>query len=111
MDVQRKASVSPKIAVVIPTYTNTKGLHSCLQSLVEHTDIDDNFSIMVVANGAPDEVRDVDRQYPNTQLIWLPDACGYTKATNIGIRAAMAQDAEFIVLMNDDFQCTNHPKN
>lgn len=103
--------MNPKISIVIPTYSNSKGLHECLTSIVEKTDLD-NLSIIVVANGAPDNSRDVHVQYPNTQLIWLSEACGYTSATNIGIKTAMAEGAEYIVLMNDDFLCTDHhPKN
>ena len=99
----------PKFSIVIPTYTNSVGLHACLASIVKHTDLQE-VSILVVANGAPPESCDVDKQYPNTQLIWLPEACGYTKATNIGIKVAMAEGAEFIVLMNDDFLLTDNQK-
>ncbi len=94
---------TPKISIVIPTYTNSKGLFECLQVLSEDSSSIADISTIVVANGAPPEVKNVYLQYPNTELIWVEEACGYTNATNIGIRSAMEQGAEFIVLMNDDF--------
>jgi len=93
----------PRISIVIPTYSNTKGLRECLQSVVDFTDLADT-EIIVVANGAPTETKEtleLYRYFP-VKLIWVPEAIGYTKATNIGIKAALETECEYVILMNDD---------
>lgn len=92
----------PKFAIIVPTYSNVEGLRKCLESIVQFTSLEDTECI-VVANGAPPETREIlefYRYYP-IRLIWLPEACGYTRATNAGI-LAVSDDCEYIVLMNDD---------
>lgn len=90
-------NLNTRISIVIPTYTNVSGVRACLESIVKYTDLSQT-EIIVVANGAAEDTKELYREFP-AQLIWLPEACGYTTATNIGIKAA---SGDFLVLLNDD---------
>lgn len=101
--------MKPLISIVIPTYTRHDKLRECLASIMEWTDMDQT-EIVIVANGASEETRDiceVYREFPVT-LLWYPEPLGYPKAVNHGIRAARG---EFIVLLNDDTVLLSQPRN
>lgn len=103
---------TPTISVVIPTYFRTDKLAKCLWSIARFTD-PKNISVIVVANGAPENARVVFRQFQEDwkgqcQLLWFDEPLGYPKACNHGIRAT---DSEFVVLLNDDCELTAQPVN
>ncbi len=91
---------TPRFSIVIPTYSNSVGVFECLDSIIKHTDLSET-EILVVANGAPEatgRIAETYREYP-VKLIWIPEACGYTHACNVGMEAAQG---DYIVLLNDD---------
>jgi glycosyltransferase involved in cell wall biosynthesis len=94
---------TPKYSVVIPTYNHLDDfLKPCLQSIVKYTNLN-NTEVIVVANGCVDStadyVRDLSNTYPSIKLINEKEGLGYTKATNIGIKASLG---EYVVLLNND---------
>lgn len=96
----------PRISIVIPSSSNSIGLSKCLASLVKYTDLE-SVEILVVANGASEETRTICHQFP-VMLVWEPEAQGYTKATNLGISKA---SGDYILLLNDDCEILDSPKN
>lgn len=113
----------PKISIIIPTYKNnfrtdeTTGekekinlLRRNLESLAFWTDlVERNVEVLVVCNGCVDGQAD----YVNSlgapfRAISFPDALGYTKATNEGIKAATG---EYLIFLNDDVEMLPQPKN
>jgi len=95
--------VSPKYSVVIPTYNHLDDfLKPCLQSIIKYTDLN-NTEVIVVANGCVDNtasyVKELSITYPSIKLIDEKEGLGYTKATNIGIKASVG---ECVVLLNND---------
>ena len=79
------------VSIIIPTYTNHKGLIECLESVKKYTDMS-QAEIIVVANGAPEETRPL-------ATLWFDKPLGYAKAVNEGVKVAKG---EYIVLLNDD---------
>jgi FkbM family methyltransferase len=98
-----------KYSIVIPTYNHCDDLlKPCIESIIEHTDLD-NTEIIVVANGCEDNTHIyVSSLGDLAKLIWVDDAIGYTKATNIGIQAARG---EYIILLNNDTMFLSQEKN
>jgi len=93
----------PKYSVIIPTYNHLdKFLKPCLESIIRHTDLN-NTEVIVVANGCVDDtvvyVNDLSVKYPSIKLIESKEGLGYTKATNLGIKAAQG---EYAILLNND---------
>lgn len=89
-----------KYSIVIPTYNHCDDLlKPCIESIKTYTDLS-NVEIIVVANGCTDNTRDyVNSLGSIAKLIWVDDAIGYTKATNLGIRESTG---DFVVLLNND---------
>jgi beta-1,4-mannosyl-glycoprotein beta-1,4-N-acetylglucosaminyltransferase len=86
-----------KFSIVIPSATNSSGLRACLESVIKHTDLSDA-EILVIANGAPEETRELLATFPVTS-IWFPEMIGYTHACNVGMQAAKG---DYFILLNDD---------
>lgn len=120
-----------KYSIIIPTYNHLEDcLKPCLESLIKYTKLEPfAIEIIIVANGCTDAtktyveslieryiwsyraVEDLDdsghvEHY--FKLIWNPTALGYTKATNMGIRAAKG---EYIVVLNNDTVLLEQPQN
>lgn len=89
--------MNPKVSIIIPSYSNHAGLRECLTSIVKYTDLS-SVEIITVLNGAIEESRELYREFP-VKVIWFPEAIGYTRAANEGLRAAQG---EFACLLNDD---------
>lgn len=89
-----------KYSIVVPTYNHCDDLlKPCIQSILQYSDMDVT-EVVVVANGCTDSTREyVDSLGGNIRLVWSDSALGYTKATNMGIKAARGQ---YIVLLNND---------
>jgi GT2 family glycosyltransferase len=85
------------ISIVIPTYTNYKGLVRCLESVKKYSSGD--YEVIVVANGAPEETRPL-------STLWFDQPLGFARAVNEGIKASKG---EYVVLLNDD--CVILPQN
>ena len=86
------------VSIVIPTYSNSKGLKECLESIKKYTT---GCEVIVVANGAPEETRPM-------ATLWFDNPLGYAKAVNAGIKAAKG---DYIVLLNDDCVLLPQPVN
>lgn len=105
-------SSTPKVSIVIPTYTRYDKLKECLRSIVEFID-PKQCTVVVVANGASVETRIVYAEFARlwegeSELLWFDEPLGYPKSVNHGIRA---NDLPFVVLLNDDAEFLAQPKN
>lgn len=99
-----------KYSIVIPTYNHCDDLlKPCIESILEFTDMD-NVEVIVVANGCVDNTKEyVESLDPkHFKLIWIEEPSGYTKSTNVGIKAATG---EFVILLNNDTQILPSHKN
>lgn len=105
-----------KYSIVIPTYNHCDDLlKPCIESILKYTDMS-NVEIIVVANGCTDGTFEYLSRHPLLhnkkedllKLVWHPEAMGFTKATNLGIRCSQG---EFIILLNNDTVLLEQPKN
>ena len=90
----------PKYSVVIPTYSHCDDLLApCISSILKYTNLEDK-EFIIVSNGLTDNTKKYVESLPSQfKLIWIDEAIGYTKATNIGIKAS---SGEFVILLNND---------
>lgn len=89
-----------KIFVIIVTYNGMKWIDQCLQSLQRSI-----IPVMpvVIDNCSTDGSRlHIPSKYPD--VIWMPqdNNLGFGKANNIGIRYALAEHADYVLLLNQD---------
>lgn len=106
--------MSIKYSIIIPTYNHAEdGLKPCLRSIAQYTRLHDGeVEVIVVANGCTDNTEMVFRMSEllpsHRKLLQFPEPLGFPKAVNHGVRAARG---EYIILMNNDVQLLEQPKN
>src|SRR5438105_3495976 len=111
--------VRPKVSIIIPTYLRHDKLGQCLTSIAKFLD-PQQCSVVVVANGASRDMLPVFDGFNNqfnspwkhrAHLIWFDEPLGYPKAVNVGIKYALENEADYIVLLNDDTEFLAQSKN
>jgi GT2 family glycosyltransferase len=89
-----------KVAVVIPNWNAVDMIGECLESLRRQTL---KPHVIVVENGSVDGSAElIRRDFPEVELLEFPNNAGFAGGVNRGIRPALEQGAEFIVLLNND---------
>ena len=102
-----------KYSIVIPTYNHCDDfLKPCVDSILKYSNIED-IEIIISANGCTDSTQDylhhLKNQYGDKiKVAWSDSALGYAKATNAGIKLAVADK---IILLNNDCQLLNQNQN
>jgi predicted O-methyltransferase YrrM len=98
----------PRFSIVIPTYLNSSGLETLLNSIIRHTELADA-EIVIVANGAPPETKDLPAKLGiAATTLWFENPVGFSRAVNAGIKES---SGELICLLNDDCILLDQPKN
>ncbi len=86
--------------VVIPNWNGIDLIEECLEALRKQTQ---SHKVIVVDNGSSDGSNDLVRtHYPEVRLIEFGDNAGFAGGVNRGIRPAIAEGADYIVLLNND---------
>lgn len=91
---------SYKIYVIIVTYNGEKWIKLCLDSLLK-TKLD--LTIIVIDNASTDNTTSVLNQYSdNINFYELKKNIGFGQANNIGLKEAEKNNADFVLLLNQD---------
>jgi GT2 family glycosyltransferase len=91
----------PLLYVVILNWNRPTDTIACLRSVV-HSDYP-NFRIVVVDNASSgDSVSRITQTFPDIALLKNEQNLGYAGGNNVGIRYALQQGAEYVLLLNDD---------
>ena len=96
------AAATPLVSVVVVTYNSVHTIRDCLESVLQHATVP--LEIVVVDNASPDATREALAHYRGRiHTVLSPVNCGFSRGTNLGIRAARGQ---YIVLLNPDTTVT-----
>jgi hypothetical protein len=88
----------PKVAVIIPNWNTQRWLPGCLNGLRAQSYRD--FRVLLVDNGSTDQSLELVRaQYPEVEILALPENRGFAPAVNAGIRHSCS---EYVALLNVD---------
>lgn len=91
----------PSICAVILTFNHYADTYDCLQS-VQAADYPD-LRVVVVDNGSEDGTPDLVRKdFPSAQVIENGQNIGVPAGYNIGFQHALAQGADYILMLNND---------
>lgn len=91
----------PAVSVIVLNYNGREDTLACLRSL-DHL-MYPNVNIMVVDNASSDGSVDAIRAaYPGTTLLETGANLGFTGGNNVGIRYALEQGADYVMLLNND---------
>lgn len=89
-----------EIITVIVTYNGMKWINHCLCNLRQSTVLT---QVMVIDNNSSDGTPDfIEKNFPEIILIRKKQNLGFGQANNIGIRYALENDADFVLLLNQD---------
>ena len=92
-----------RVELVTPVHNRRDITLQCLRSLsrIDRTGLD--IHIIVVDDGSTDGTGDAIRdQFPDVQVIRGDGNLWYTAGTNLGIKAALGRNPDFILCFNDD---------
>lgn len=95
----------PLVYIIILNWNGKHLLDRCLKSLKTLTY--SNYKIVVVDNGSTDGSQEfIFKNYPEVHLIKNKKNLGFAEGNNRGIRYAILNNAEYIVLLNNDTEVT-----
>ena len=91
----------PSIYAVVLTWNQCQDTLDCLASLSQMTY--PNCHIVLVDNGSTDDTAAVvSAQYPEVTVLVNPRNLGFTGGTNVGMRYALSEGADYVFLINND---------
>ncbi|MBP3476271.1 MAG: glycosyltransferase family 2 protein [Lachnospiraceae bacterium] len=94
-----------KLAVILVNYNGKQYNEACIESLLANQTSFEQ-KIIVVDNASKDDsIRVLKERYgtdTRVELIALEDNYGFSYANNVGIRKAMAEGADYVLLLNND---------
>lgn len=89
-----------KTAIVILNWNQLKDTAECLRSLGH---LANAAPIILVDNGSTDgSPGELEKEFPQVRLLRNGENLGFAEGNNIGIRVALNQGAEYILLLNND---------
>lgn len=95
------SSTKPKVYIIVLNWNSLEYTLRCLASLRKlHYS---NYDIVVVDNGSRNFSKtEIQRTYPDVKVFLNPTNLGYTGGNNVGIKYALEQGADYILLLNND---------
>ena len=95
------SSAGPQVAVVVLCWNGHRDTLACLESLGR---VDwDQLTTIVVDNGSTDGTAEAVRErFPRVLLLRSNENLGFAEGNNVGLRAAFAAGADYVLLLNND---------
>lgn len=92
-----------KVSVVILNWNGKDDTLECLKSLGCLTDLKDELEIIVVDNASSDgSVEAISKKFPHVTILENKENLGFSEGNNVGIRHALRNGADYILLLNND---------
>lgn len=92
---------APKVCIILLNWNQETDTSECVRSLLR---VDyPNYKILVVDNGSVDNSpENLRKAFPHVEMLSNPRNYGFTEGNNIGIRHALLENCDFIMLLNND---------
>lgn len=89
------------VYVIVLTYNGKRWIDNCLNSVLKTNY--SNFKVLVIDNASKDGVaKYIEKKFPQVMLIKNKKNYGFARGNNIGIKFALRNNADYIVLLNQD---------
>ena len=93
-------NLQPKIFIIVLHWNNIPCLIDCLSSLDAASY--ENYEVIVVNNGSSDLSGVQERIKAEIRVIQTSSNLGFSRGNNLGIREALKNKADYVLLLNDD---------
>ena len=94
-------ATAAETTIVVLNWRRADETSRCLESLAR-ADLA-GARVLVVDNGSGDgSAERIQQRFPTQRVLTLPENCGYAGGNNAGIRAALADGARAVLLLNND---------
>lgn len=94
---------TPTVALIVLTWNQRDLTLDCLASLAALDYPADRLEVVVVDNGSVDGTAEAVRAaYPGVTLLETGENLGYAGGNNVGIRYALEQGADYVLILNND---------
>jgi len=93
--------MSPKVSIIVLNWNGYRDTVECVNSLgkVAYS----NCEIVIVDNGSTDGSEEILRKsFPDIKIIQTGRNLGFTGGNNVGIRHALTNGADYVILLNND---------
>lgn len=91
----------PKVSIIVLNWNGKENTRECLESLKQITY--PNYEVLLVDNGSVDgSVEYFRKTYPKIKIIENVVNLGYAEGNNEGIRRAMENEIDYVLLLNND---------
>lgn len=91
----------PSVYIILLNYNNEHFTLDCLRSL-EHVTYTNIVPVVVDNCSKQESVQAIRQAYPDLKIIEAGDNLGFTGGNNLGIRYALEQNADYVMLLNND---------
>jgi len=91
----------PSVTIIVLNWNGRELTLQCLRSLEQLRY--GNYATVVVDNGSQDgSVESVRAKFPQVKVVPLPENLGYARGNNAGLEAALKQNPDWIMFLNND---------
>lgn len=92
-----------RIEIVFPVHNRREITLQCLRSLARIESENLEIHVIMVDDGSTDGTGEsVEKEFPETEIIKGDGNLWFTEGTNVGVRAALAHNPDYVLMMNDD---------
>jgi GT2 family glycosyltransferase len=92
---------APHVTIIVLNWNGKDDTLACLESLEQMTY--PNYEVLIVDNGSGDDsVAAISARFPHRPVVETGANLGYAGGNNVGLRHALAQGADYALLLNND---------
>lgn len=108
---QSERALQPKVTAVIVSHNGVHWINDCIKSILESDYA--NLEVVLVDNASEDSTVNVASNWDkDIAIVPLNRNIGFGKAANVGIEYALASNAEYVLVLNQDLRlasgCVTH---
>ncbi len=92
-----------KVEIITPVYNRREITLQCLRSLARLNAEDLQIHTIIVDDGSTDGTSEaIKKEFPEVEIIQGDGNLWFTEGTNVGVRAALKHNPDYVLMINDD---------